>query len=864
MDRARREGLPVNTGLPAAAPVRSFLLTLVAALALGGSAPGRAEPERGPRSGPASARWASLQEAARVLDRTQRDYTPGDFAAFFPEENAAPGPSFDPATARVLIRRVPEGQTWVLPAKAVPVRFDHGPERVLGFVVPQLPRGDYRAWCEAGTVKGPERALSITPRLLDGSVTRGERGKTAVLTVRLVGRDAVPAEVGGPRHAPFTGRVTLRSERPEIADLSSGQAESLALEGGTASFQVDVKDTGTARFTATAPGFDPVTLTLFSPPAAPLPVVFVPGTAGSELLLPPGEEIDLPGGAKSNIYWVGPGTFLPATLGIGELNRDGSDQGKVHLEPSRTLARVGIPASPLLQKALRAVGVRVKTLVKIPLPFYTPFFAWFRASYGTLADPPPQLLFEAPYDWRKGICEENFQRLDRVVRQALDATGQKKVILVAHSLGGLVCRDYLARGGSERVDALVTVGTAWLGTPKVARALLYGYNLGVELPFTVGSFPVRVEDLPAPTPEEWRRVPLHASLLDLDRLRDVSRNWPGVFQQLPLEPFMERYGEAAGGPSRSVVLGLSPGETTALYRSLNPELYAQTEQWRASRLAGDDYGVTHYLIGGFYRKAYRDDRMAMQMPLPEHLSFSEEWEKRMTKSPRYLDSFVPLDADPAWGDGTIPLLSATAGAQLRGDGAGPDLDRARRLLGARTSVRVLKLGRKFGHAALLNDPGVRRQLDEIYRERNQERLGISPASYDPEAVSEVLVELDTAAEGPADGDGPGTFDGVTATLLGREMPVNARGSRVPGMNLLAGGSSYWQFRSPRMRDPARGLTRRLRQSDLAGGTLRLAKGGRDNWTCSEVKVWIDGRLILQNTGEFSLTRAHPRQEFQLP
>jgi len=47
-------------------------------------------------------------------------------------------------------------------------------------------------------------------------------------------------------------------------------------------------------------------------------------------------------------------------------------------------------------------------------------------------------------------------------------TGTKKLTLIGHSMGGLICRSYLARHGHERVAALITLATPHAGT-ELAR-----------------------------------------------------------------------------------------------------------------------------------------------------------------------------------------------------------------------------------------------------------------------------------------------------------------------------------------------------------------------------------------------------------
>jgi triacylglycerol lipase len=59
-------------------------------------------------------------------------------------------------------------------------------------------------------------------------------------------------------------------------------------------------------------------------------------------------------------------------------------------------------------------------------------------------------------------------QLNRRIEEVCAATGSKQVTLIAHSMGGLVCRCYLARHGSSRVNQLITLATPHAGT-ELAR-----------------------------------------------------------------------------------------------------------------------------------------------------------------------------------------------------------------------------------------------------------------------------------------------------------------------------------------------------------------------------------------------------------
>jgi triacylglycerol lipase len=54
--------------------------------------------------------------------------------------------------------------------------------------------------------------------------------------------------------------------------------------------------------------------------------------------------------------------------------------------------------------------------------------------------------------------------LNQRIEEVCADTGSKQVTLLAHSMGGLICRSYLARHGIERVDRLFTLATPHAGS----------------------------------------------------------------------------------------------------------------------------------------------------------------------------------------------------------------------------------------------------------------------------------------------------------------------------------------------------------------------------------------------------------------
>ncbi|MFE1437226.1 esterase/lipase family protein [Streptomyces sp. NPDC058739] len=125
---------------------------------------------------------------------------------------------------------------------------------------------------------------------------------------------------------------------------------------------------------------------------------------------------------------------------------------------------------------------------------------------GRPADPVADVLL-APYDFRTGVAasaahvrgmvEERLSGLSRKERQ-------NRLIVIGHSMGGLVARYWLGPlGGAEDCRALITVGTPHGGAPKALDLLAGGVRLG---------------------PRKLRNV------------TEVFRGWPSAYDLLPRFP----------------------------------------------------------------------------------------------------------------------------------------------------------------------------------------------------------------------------------------------------------------------------------------------------------------------------------------
>lgn len=117
-----------------------------------------------------------------------------------------------------------------------------------------------------------------------------------------------------------------------------------------------------------------------------------------------------------------------------------------------------------------------------------------------------QNLYSFRYDWRLDNTHHMVD-LDNLVDRVLEETKSDKVIIIAHSMGGLISRAYIDSLGRDKVDTLITMGTPWYGAPKPYYGLINGYTFGN--PF------VRTE-----------------------LMKILMQNYPAAYQLIPKKPFI--------------------------------------------------------------------------------------------------------------------------------------------------------------------------------------------------------------------------------------------------------------------------------------------------------------------------------------
>lgn len=194
-------------------------------------------------------------------------------------------------------------------------------------------------------------------------------------------------------------------------------------------------------------------------------VIFLPGIMGSVLK------------RRDDTLWSMPATIKPALLGrTAQFN-------PLYLaedDPERKVLPDGIYAAGLM---VGLHGIHGLALGEGYQRIVENISQRFRVTRGTPEGAEPANFIPFPYDWRRDnrVAASCLKELiDRKLPQWQDYTANKRagVILLAHSMGGLVARYYLeALGGWEYCRALFTFGTPHRGSLNAIDSLCNGHTL---------------------------------------------------------------------------------------------------------------------------------------------------------------------------------------------------------------------------------------------------------------------------------------------------------------------------------------------------------------------------------------------------
>lgn len=216
-----------------------------------------------------------------------------------------------------------------------------------------------------------------------------------------------------------------------------------------------------------------------TPPPAKTPLILIPGIGGSELKV--AEDtfwIDKDNGhggifsrayAKDEVVWLNE----PEARALGE--DDYFDVLRMHEDGINSQANIEITGNLLS----RAYGNTIQ------------FFTSDEMGYTLNED-----FFVFPYDWRKDLSESS-NLLDQKIQSIKTQTNSQKVDIVAHSMGGLVARNYISsQQKAQDINRLFTLGTPHLGSVELLKNLMYGGCLKYPVgPFCLSLAPSELKDV---------------------------------------------------------------------------------------------------------------------------------------------------------------------------------------------------------------------------------------------------------------------------------------------------------------------------------------------------------------------------------
>ncbi|HYF97714.1 MAG TPA: hypothetical protein VD770_01895 [Coxiellaceae bacterium] len=168
------------------------------------------------------------------------------------------------------------------------------------------------------------------------------------------------------------------------------------------------------------------------------------------------------------------------------------------------------------------------------------------------------------YDWRLNL-DTNIILINNKIEEIKSITGFDTIDIVAHSMGGLVIKNYINVYGEDGVDKLIFIGTPHLGSPKAAKILLVGDKFSIP----------------------W---------LSASTIKEISLNSPAVYQLLPNEKYFEVF---QGYIQQENIIGYSETKNYLLARGVNESMINLSEEFFAKELHEMQYdNIDVYNIAG--------------------------------------------------------------------------------------------------------------------------------------------------------------------------------------------------------------------------------------------------------------------------
>ena len=217
------------------------------------------------------------------------------------------------------------------------------------------------------------------------------------------------------------------------------------------------------------------------------PVLIVPGLTGTELK------------NGNELLWA---DFSRMVSDVGDQFLD-----NLQFQENLSSAIVGVSASDVIKKLELPLGLG-------SFDYTDALLAEFK-NQGYIEN---ETLFTFPYDWRYGVTgkypdnKTNADLLQQKITDILQQTGAEKVDVIAHSMGGLIVKQYAVNHATDNhIGKAVFVGVPNTGSPKAVKTLLQGDNLG-------------------------------SPFVSQNEIKKISENMPAIYDLLPSQRYYDTKG----------------------------------------------------------------------------------------------------------------------------------------------------------------------------------------------------------------------------------------------------------------------------------------------------------------------------------
>ncbi|MFP3154322.1 InlB B-repeat-containing protein [Lachnospiraceae bacterium ZAX-1] len=162
------------------------------------------------------------------------------------------------------------------------------------------------------------------------------------------------------------------------------------------------------------------------------------------------------------------------------------------LEDEDELIWLGFVEGHLKKLELDDKGDSINKNIKVsdnygPVDTYKHLVTRLESAYGSERD-----VYFFPYDWRVDNVD-TAKKLEDFIKEKLENSKVSKVDIVAHSMGGLVASRYIANGNGDKIRKFISLGTPYLGSPKVPYVLATGHLLEIgTIDFFSASVPISI------------------------------------------------------------------------------------------------------------------------------------------------------------------------------------------------------------------------------------------------------------------------------------------------------------------------------------------------------------------------------------